>query len=85
MEYSDVPDVIVKDLTELLDFCDNNGAYFTYNYYNNIITYLSTSLLNRSNAILLPYKFTLHRYKTTYSNEKIVELFQELYNKSLKF
>ena len=61
--YSFEPSIIVKQLTFILDFLDNNINLFeNKNTYTAFVAYLSLCLKDKHNINLLPFLYILRRY-----------------------
>lgn len=78
-EYSTDTEVIVKQLTTLLDYldlCYENNKFKNNCTYTDWVSELSMCLKSRHNMNLLPYVYILERYQ---DDEQCFELLQNVY------
>ena len=75
--------VIVPQLTKILDYIDDNSNLFAKNVNIEIISYLSLCLEKSNNYSLLPYLYVLDKYRN--DTQKCVELMTEVYYKNVSF
>jgi len=71
-------ELLVKDLTRLLDYIDEHCAHVSYpDLYRTIVAELSMTLVKRTNLTLLPYLLCIDRYGA--SPTQCIDMIETIY------
>tara|TARA_B100001094_G_scaffold177896_2_gene171899 strand:- start:4859 stop:5158 length:300 start_codon:yes stop_codon:yes gene_type:complete len=82
---SDDKDIIVSQLTEILDYVDSIETSFTHDYYINIVCGCHLCLVEKTNKRLLPYLHIIRRYKNEIETSKMARFLEESFRQYGKF